>query len=385
MWKATIQVGHARKAVGRRGFASKREALRAMREALAKSDAGAFADPGKLTLGAWLDTWLEGVRVSPGTRQAYAQMIRVTIKPRIGMVPLSKVTSTRLNSLYRELEESGSTRGKPLSARSIQLAAAVLHMSLRAAVEAEPPLLARNPAAKASPPRVEHTDETVRAWTPAQLAAFMRWADAHDPERAPLWRLAAHTGMRRGELLGLEWRDLSGDVLSVRRNARPGADGGAVLGPTKSRVSRAVALDDEHVALLRSWRARRGGLHLSLVRDSAPVFADENGRHLRPSSVTDAFSRAVRACRKEVGEDDLPVISLHGLRHTMVTTWLTAGIPVKVVAERTGHTVALMLSTYAHVIPGSQAAAARDVARLLGPGAEAPAAPPNLRSVPGPQ
>lgn len=155
-------------------------------------------------------------------------------------------------------------------------------------------------------------------------------------------------------------------MISVYRNARPGPGGKPVLGPT-NRKSRTVDLDDETVAVLKAWRARRGGLHLSLVRDTTPVFGNENGQRLTPKTVSAAFDRAVARCRKALGEDVLPRLSLHGLRHTMVTIWLTAGVPVKVVAERTGHTVATMLSTYAHVIPGSQAAAAKQVAALRRP------------------
>ncbi len=83
-WKATIQVGNERKPVVRRGFKTRPEAAKDMREALKKSDDGMYADPGRVTVGEWLDTWLAGLRTSPGTRQSYGQMIRVTLKPRIG-------------------------------------------------------------------------------------------------------------------------------------------------------------------------------------------------------------------------------------------------------------------------------------------------------------
>ncbi|MET9071793.1 tyrosine-type recombinase/integrase [Streptomyces sp. NPDC004232] len=383
-----MSIGGVRKPKLKRGFKTRQEALKDMRATLAQSDAGTLADPGRVTVGEWLDTWLAGLRISPGTRQTYAQMIRVTLKPRVGDVKLAKLSSTRLNALYRELEESGSTRGKPLAPRSVRLAAAVMSMALRAAVEAEPPLLAKNPAAKATPPRLnEELAATPQAWSSEQLDAFLTWAAEHDQEHVALWYVAATTGMRRGELLALDWRDVNGDVISVYRNARPGPGGKPVLGPTKTRKSRTVDLDEETVAVLKAWRAQRGGLHLGLVQQGAPVFGDENGQRLTPKNVSAAFDRAVARCRKALGEDALPRLSLHGLRHTMVTIWLTAGVPVKVVAERTGHTVATMLSTYAHVIPGSQAAAAKQVAALrrqsTPTGDETAADRPNLRVLKG--
>ncbi|WP_430378430.1 tyrosine-type recombinase/integrase [Streptomyces sp. B1-3] len=387
-WKATIQVGHERKPVVRRGFKTRADAARDMREALKKSDDGMYADPGRLTVGEWLDTWVAGLRPSP-TRDTYEQMVRVTLKPRIADVKLAKLTSTRLTALYRELEESGSKRGGPLAVRSVLLASAVMSMALKAAVEAEPPLLARNPASRARPPRLKDVvaSETVKAWSTAQLDAFLTWAAEHDPEHVALWYVAATTGMRRGELLALDWRDLTGDVISVYRNARPGPGGRPVLRPTKTRKGRTVDLDEETVAVLKAWRAQRGGVHLSLVQAGAPIFGNENGQRLTPKNVSAAFDRAVVRCRKALGEDELPRLSLHGLRHTMVTIWLTAGVPVKVVAERTGHTVATMLNTYAHVIPGTQAAAANQVAALRRQTApasdEATADRPNLRVLRG--
>ena len=386
-WKATIQVGNERKPVVRRGFTSRPEAARDMRAAMKQSDDGLFADPGKVTVGEWLDTWLAGLRVSASTRGVYGQMAKVVIKPRLGDEKLAKLTSTRIDAFYRELEANGSKQGTPLAPRSVRLAAAVMSMALKAAVEAEPPLLSRNPATKAKPPLLDDDPEAIKAWTPEQLDRFLTWADEHDPEHASLWRFAAATGMRRGELLALDWRDVSGDVVVVRRSAIPGPGRKPVIAPTKTRRSRAVALDDETVALLRTWRARRGGLHLGLARDPAPVFGDENGERHSPGNVTAWFIRAVERCQRDLGEDLIPRITLHGLRHTMVSTWLAAGIPVKVVAERTGHSVTLMLNTYAHVMPGSQAAAARQVAAARRLGAptsdESLTNRPNLRSVEG--
>lgn len=364
MWKATVSVGGIRKPKLKRGFKTRQDALKDMRTTLAQSDAGTLADPGTVTVGEWLDVWLAGLRLSP-TRDTYEQMIRVTLKPHVGDVKLARLTTARVNALYRRLEERGSARGGPLAVRSVRLAAAVLSMALKAAVEAEPPLISRNPAARATPPRLrDELASTVLAWSSEQLDAFLTWAAEHDQEHVALWYVAATTGMRRGELLALDWRDVKGDVISVYRNARPGPGGKPVIGPTKTRKSRTVDLDDETVAVLRAWRVRRGGLHLGLVREGAPVFGDENGQRLTPKSASTAFDRAVARSRAALGEEAFQRISLHGLRHTMVSIWLTAGVPVKVVAERTGHTVATMLSTYAHVIPGSQATAANQVAAL---------------------
>ena len=147
------------------------------------------------------------------------------------------------------------------------------------------------------------------------MAAFLAWADEHDAGRAPLWRFMAATGVRRGEALGLEWRDVKGAVLSVERNARPGQLGLPVVGPIKNKKTRAVSLDDATTKLLKSWKAHRGSLALQLVRPDAVLFADESGSRPRPKAITDAFRNSLNRCRRDLGDDAPPRITLHGLRH----------------------------------------------------------------------
>lgn len=365
-FKCTVTAADgARRPVVRRGFESRPAALKEMRKVLAASDAGTFADPGKVTVGEWLAEWLAGVRVAEGSRRGYGNAVRLAIAPRLGALPLAKLTSARINAFYRELEAHGSQRGGPLAPRSVRFVHAVLHQGLQAAVDAEPPLLAKNPAAKAAPPKVSDDGTKTKAWTPEQVAAFLAWAAEHDAERAALWRFAFTTGLRRGELIGLQWGDVSGGVLSVRRSARPGPTGLAVVGPVKNRKARAVALDEATVKLLRAWKAQRGGLALALVRHDAPVFGGPNGERPRPGNVSAAFERAVARFRRDLGDAAPPRITLHGTRHTMITAWLTAGVPVKVVAERAGHTVQTMLSAYSHLLADSQAGVVERMAELL--------------------
>ena len=92
------------------------------------------------------------------------------------------------------------------------------------------------------------------------------------------------------------------------------------------------------------------------------MFGDHEGRHLHPERFTRTFRAEVARCRKAIGEDKLPVIRLHDLRHTHATLLLAKGVPVKVVSERLGHASAtITLQVYAHVMPGNQ----RDAAELF--------------------
>jgi integrase len=175
----------------------------------------------------------------------------------------------------------------------------------------------------------------------------------------------ATTGMRRGEVLALRWHDLdvSAGVLSVRRSVgvvkNKGHGEQLLEGPTKSTRPRVIDLDPQTVQVLRSWRVARAGLDLRLAREDALIFGNLEGHHQHPDRFYRRFQGALKACRRQLGEDVLPRISVHDLRHTHATILLGDGLPVKVVSERLGHaSVTITLQIYAHVMPGMQAAAA---------------------------
>src|SRR4051794_8318360 len=204
---------------------------------------------------------------------------------------------------------------------------------------------------------------------PAKPAA---WAEARDPDLAMGWRLLAATGMRRGEALALRWRDVDLDAgrLQVRRSLSTvktkGAGEQLVEGPTKTGQARVVDIDADTIAALRAYRAVRGSLTLDLVRDTAPVLGNLDGTPRHPERYSRRFVDQVAQARRALGEDQLPRIRLHDLRHTHATLLLAAGEPVKVVSERLGHANAMItLTVYQHVHPGMGRQAADRFAALL--------------------
>ncbi len=211
-----------RRELNRRGFLTKKAALEAMREAMSASAKGAYTDPSKMPTGAWLATWLDGLRLADSTVASYRKNVRLHVAPYIGDVPLASLTSARLTALYGDLEKSGRRDGRgertglPLSARTVRYIHTIIGAALGAAVDAEPPLLARNPAGKAVPPTAkEAAPPEMHPWTAAQLSAFLAWSAASSPLHAA-WHVLAMTGMRRGELLALRWRDVSLDAGNDR-------------------------------------------------------------------------------------------------------------------------------------------------------------------------
>lgn len=195
----------------------------------------------------------------------------------------------------------------------------------------------------------------MRVWTASELREFLLGMTGD--RLYPALFLAAHTGMRRGEVLGLHWHDLDLDAsrLSVRQAIISVAYEVKVSDVKTGTGRRTINLDDRTVGVLRAWRkaalAERMLVGPAYV-DHDLVFPRPDGKPTHPDAFSQTFDRAV-------GRLGLPVISLHGLRHTHATLLLRAGVPVKVVSERLGHAnPAFTLTVYQHVIPGMQEEAA---------------------------
>ena len=203
---------------------------------------------------------------------------------------------------------------------------------------------------------------TMTVWTPAQSATFL--ASVRGERLFALWLVALHTGMRRGELAGLRWRDVdlaSGKVSIVVQRTTDGFR--VVTVEPKAGSRRVVQVAGDVAAELRShWdrqAAERAALALVAAGPDDAVFADEFGRPYHPQRLRTMFARASERA-------GVPAIRLHDLRHTMATVELTAGIHPKIVQERLGHrTVAMTLDTYSHVTDTIQSAAAEELHRVM--------------------
>jgi integrase len=352
----------------KKGFTTKTDGLAWLGDQQSAGRRGEYVEPSRRTLGSLGAEIIDGMRLAPQTRASYRKNWRNHVEPYpIARLELPKVTGTRLTSHYRVLEKSGRKdyrEGEGLSPRTVRYLHTIMHGVLAQAVRDG--ILLRNPADAATPPSArEAKPPEMKCWTAVQLAAFLGWA-RENSQHYPLWHVLAHTGMRRGELLALRWRnvDLDAATLSIRRSAgmvrNAGESAGVVEGDTKSGKPRVIDLDLATVAVLRAHRKDRGGMALQLARDDALVFGDIEGRHRNPEHTSRQFTRDVTRCQL------VPVIRTHDLRHTHATILLTAREPVHVVSQRLGHASAVVTMTvYAHVLPGSQREAANLFARLI--------------------
>lgn len=316
-----------------------------------------------LSFGAYLTTrWLPGKRLvlATSTYDGYRRKVERHILPAIGSVGLRRLRPNHLEALYEALLHPTDGRAA-LAPKTVYEVHLVIRGALGDAVRRG--LVPRNVAVVAHAPRLRSIPKVEQqAWTAEQLRAFLRAAIEHRLFPA-LW-LAATTGVRRSELLGLKWSDLDlgAATMSVNRGiVAVGYELHESRGKT-ANARRRLDLDWTTVSILGAWRmwqqAERAAVGLE---DHGWNFAGTEGKPVHPHALSQAFERIARRA-------GVPVIRLHDLRHTHGTLLIKAGVPVKVVSERLGHaTPAFTIDTYQHVLPGMQADAARVFEQLITP------------------
>lgn len=375
VWAFAIDVGQRgngkRRRATRSGFETRQAAEHAMAELIAEKLNG-YTPPSKLALETYLlERWLPRTRTSTKTRSDRETHMRAYVIPRIGGLPLQKVTGDHLTEMYDDLAVNGRTRrrdpelGWGLSPTTIRRIHTQLHKAFEDAIRWG--LLLSNPCDRADPPST--TEVKARARTARRTYSWDQLrtlvVTAQGDRLYAMWYLFATTGMRRSEMAALLWRniDLDAGLVSVTRAAVETRGQVHERELTKSSSSRrAIELDEADVQVLRQHRKRQLEEQLALSgqwREPERVFTSPVGGRIYPPDITKAF----HALTDRAG---LPRIRLHDIRHTLATLMLKDGEVTKVVTERLGHsTTAYTQDAYQEVMPGMQRDAARRFRKKL--------------------
>ena len=344
-WAASITVENGKR---KTFYGKSRKAVQEkLKGALHEQQQGTLVTTPQQTTKQFLEDWLENTHkqnIRPRSHERYEQIIRLHIVPSLGKVQLQKLAPQQLKKLYADKLKEG------LSTVTVAAIHNLLHRALDDAVKWD--ILARNVCDRISPPR--KINREITPLTAEQTHTLLAEIYGHPHEA--LFVLALNTGMRRGELLGLKWRDINfiEGILQVRRilNRVPTkmikeVGQRYVESEPKTKKSRrpilltALALDAllQHRVKQQEAKEKAG----AAWEDHDYVFCTPLGKHLHPGN------DALVGLKKILVKANLPEIRFHDLRHSAATLLLSMEVHPKVVQEILGHSPSVSRWTFTHM------------------------------------
>jgi integrase len=369
-FRLRYRIGKERYAVTFKGTLA--EAKKRLRELLKSGDDGTHVEPTRMTLGEWAEHWLsigapgrKKKRVGRRSLERYEQLLRTHIIPKLGEKKLQQLHATDIDRLYETLE------GKVASRTQYQTHV-VFGACLNAGVRKG--LLSVSPMGRAekipSPGESDHGQVLDKEQLAALVQSFRGLAIY------PIVAVAAFTGARRNEILGLQWSDLDPVVktLRIERAVEESKEGRRLKEPKRSSHKRTIQIDDALVRLLLSVREQHlrlvagvpngATVDLSLIKlpEGALMFPSFHGHKVdltklrNTNKISDRFEKHTRTF--------YPGVRFHDLRGSHETALLDAGVPVHVVAARCGHDPATLLRSYAKRTKKADTSAANIISEM---------------------
>ncbi len=339
---------------------TQQEAIRKLKKASQQQEQGTLTVGPQHTVAQYLDYWLGVYKPSirPRSHERYEQIIRLHLVPVLGKIKLDKLSPQHVQQLYTKKLEEG------LSPNTVLVIHGMLHKALKSAVRWG--ILGQNICDRVDVPR--EVPYEIHPLTVEQAQSFLDAIQGHSNE--VLFILAITTGMRRGEIAGLKWRDIDMEhaTLHVQRalTRLPTTRGGGYeeAEPKTEKSRRAVALPDFVVDALRKHRERQEEVKQKAGeywQEYDYVFCTSLGTHIHPGhDILEEFKKLL----KKAG---LPDIRFHDLRHSAATMLLGMGVHPKIVQERLGHhDIGTTMNIYSHVLPSMQEGAIKQLNSLLG-------------------
>jgi integrase len=318
---------------------TQKEVLAKLKQIQADLENGVYCEPSKLTVGAWLDTWLKEYKagIKPYTRAAYEAHIKNQIKPELGFIPLQKLQAHHVQAFYNELQ-------KTLSPKSIKNLHGVLHGALDQAVRLG--YVKANPTELCSLPRV--VKKEMQVLTDETVTNFLTAISGHRFEA--IFFVDLFTGLRQGEILGLTWDCVNfktGAINVCKQLVKEKKAGGTYsLDTTKNDRARVITPATVVMEKLKERKAQQAAdqLRAGPAWDNPwkLVFTNELGGLIPHFCARDAY-------KVIVSKMGMPNLRFHDMRHSYAVISLMSGDDVKTVQENLGHhTAAFTLDTYAH-------------------------------------
>ena len=342
---------------------TRKQAKAELTRLLAARNDGVLVEPSRSTVAVYLRAWIKtaaALNLTPKTAERYSQLIERQIIPHLGATLLQKLKPVHIADWHAILLKAGGHKGGPLTARTVGHAHRVLHKALADAVRHE--LLTRNPASSASPPKVPSGEmEILSAEEVKTVLVGMR-----DTTIFPQIVTLLATGLRRGELAGLQWGDLDLEAgkLRVERSIEKTKAGLRIKAPKTKHGRRTISLPASAIVILQQHRKAQLELRVALGLGRLPadafVFGTIEGAVRDPDRITQDW-KLFAAAR------GLPKVTLQALRHSHASALIASGADPVTVSRRLGHgSPVVTMAVYAHLFGRSDDAAAKTIDAVLG-------------------
>lgn len=338
-----------RKEISKGGFEKKKDAERALTQAINDYENGMLTSNKKFLFNDLINLWYEEKEetVRSSTLYSYKRAIEARIKPAFNNMDIKDIKPMHIHNFYQDLKKKG------LSTKYISYVGVVLGNIMNKAVEME--FVHSNPVKKTKKPKIQKKKQL--SWNREQTLLFLEEIQ-HRSKYFLTFYLAFYTGMRVGEILGLHWEDIDFEkgMIHVQHTITL-KEGDYIIGPVKTESSdRWIPIGQTILDKLESHR-----MHSDHTNDKL-VFCTRN------SKIVDPYT--LRCALKKVSEElEIPSIRFHDIRRTHTTILIDEGVSPKVVSQRLGHSdVSITLNIYTDVFDERQVEASKKMDDILSGG-----------------
>lgn len=329
-------------------FKTKAEAKKALKEFEADKTKGTLVQPNDMTVEKWLTYWLTAIASNndeKSTIYGYKNIINNHLIPSIGKIQLQKLSAKNIQDYYNSKLND---EKKPLSSNTVRKHHALLKTALSVAVKQD--ILLKNPADKVIPPK--HIKPKIQFYDIESMKRLFELAKGTRLE-CVIWILG-FTGLRRSELCGLKWSkiDFENKIIHIEHTRiNVGAEVIAKDRTKNTTSTRKISINDELVDVLRNEKLRQEENKKLLGKHyikSDYVIVMENGKPYRPNYLSELFTKFIE-------DNNLPKITLHGLRHTVASIANNANVSLYNISKILGHsTTSTTSKIYTHLFDETQ-------------------------------
>jgi len=312
--------------------------------------------------------WLENVaalNLKAMTLSNYRNVYSKVVNKAIGHMKLDKIKHEHIQKFINDLSVGGKYREHKLSSKSIKNYVCFISGVFEYAKKKQ--VITFNPCSTVTLPREEIKEKEIYSVAEMQnILELLNHEDKKDFQFAVYFKLAVYTGFRRGEMLGLEFKDIDFDrqIISVKRTSNYTKEKGVYTDSPKTKTSyRTLKLPLEIMELLRHYKEHQAEYAESigdLWEDHDRLFTTWDGK---PMFITTPRHYFEQFCKR----NGIRYLNLHSMRHFNASAMIQAGVDVKAVQNSLGHSVAsTTLNLYCHAFQAAQAAAMDSIVGVIG-------------------